>query len=204
MPTALPMPLELPMTPAHRVAVQHHTLRERRVFLGSIACFASFALVMLPVLAGPSSFAIGLVAAIGFVALGFGLDTLFWKRKANAVLAAGVFVRASGPIQVSNSTSDSTIRIGEQTVRAIPLSMGLSMHELPHGTVEYAPRVRLIFEQRDANEKVVYRYPSYRPEGKDEIGTGPRLWKGIAIGASIPVAMMLVVLGMAAALGPRT
>jgi hypothetical protein len=73
---------------------------------------------------------------------------------------------------------DWTVPIG--TVQS-PMSLGL--RDLPWGTVDCAPRVRAVIEQRDADGELLFRYAGYRTDPDPfEVWQVPSLVVGILCG----------------------
>ena len=185
--------VELPLTPAHRVAVRHHVNGLRQFPLGAMAGVMVFAVARG---LAPDQLSAGLGTTVGLT-LGLFLlavwaDYLIWRRPAEVELERGVFFRASGPIRVSyEGKNTGTIHVGDVRVRYVDTSIATKIRELPLGTVDYLPGTRIVLEQRDADDALVYRHPKFRPEAPDTLGPEPSIRKAIAWGAGISAAIAL-------------
>jgi hypothetical protein len=199
-----PSTAELPMTPDHRVAVRHFAKSERQVVLGMVA-FVFTIVLPLPFAPGRGQPELGnvLIAELALLFIALAADSLLWRRSAEVALRRGVFVRASGPIRVRKGRRSSTIYIGDVTVKYVSAAFADQIRALPWGMLDYAPRARVVFEQRDADGELIYRNPTYRPEALDDVGPEPSIRKGIAWGVAIAAAFHLVALLIFFLVAPR-
>src|SRR5688572_1935475 len=158
--------IELPLTPAHIFALRHHVRSERRWILGFTAAATTVALLLAVHAFGirPSWFMLLLAIAGCFAGFGFLMDWLGRRRGHEAELRTGVYYRVSGPIRVYRGRDTGRIEVGDVTIHYISSVICASLRDLPFGYVDYAPRSRLVIEQRDADGELLYRFPAYRPD----------------------------------------
>jgi hypothetical protein len=71
------------------------------------------------------------------------------------------------------------------------------LRDLPFGYVDYAPRSRVVVEQRDADGELLYRHPAYHPDGDPAVTRRlPSLMKAVLWGAGLSTLFVLVILAL--------
>lgn len=191
--------IELPLTPAHIFALRHHVRSERQTNIGFIAAGVTFAL-LLPAIpferqAVPVWF--GLVVGGCIAGLCVLVDWLGWRRGHEAELRQGVYYRVSGPIRSSMGSDRGSVQVGDVTIKHISNITCRKLRDLPFGYVDYAPRSRLILEQRDADGELLYRDSAYRPDDDPAVTRRlPSLTKACIWGAGSCIVSVLSLLAL--------
>jgi hypothetical protein len=193
--------VELPLTPAHVEALRHHIAWERRWFLGLIAASATFGAFMpLVPRAGQDGRVLEGLMLAGFIfAFGLVLDWFVWRRPFAAAIRQGTYSRTTGPIRITEFHDSGWVSVGKVTITRVATRIGSELRNLPWGTIDYAPRTRLVVEQRDADGELLYRYPGYRPDAdKFDVRPIPSVFMGILCGIGSCTVIMLIAFGFIA------
>jgi hypothetical protein len=187
--------LELALTPAHVDALRHHIRSQRQWFLGTIA-FATTTAAMMPLLPipGQAPSVWNVLMAVAFtVGVAVVADWLFWRMPLTDAIGEGVYYRKSGPIRTFTTPKRGThVTVGDVRINYVPDKIGTQLRDLPWGTLDYVPRVRIAIELRDADGELLYRYPGYRPDAdRFDVRPMPSILVGILCGIGTCTVVML-------------
>jgi hypothetical protein len=134
---------------------------------------------------------------------GLVVDWFAWRRPLAAAIHQGVYFRATGPIRIITGRRAGTVFVGDVVVKYVSLDICSALRDLPWGTIDYAPRARMVIEQRDADGELLYRYPGYRPDANrfDRLPM-PSVLMGFLCGVGVTTLFMLAMFALVVVMAP--